>query len=559
MKVWTPEQEKIFEAGTKRGAPMVIEAVAGSGKTSTMVELAKRLKNSLFLAFNKSIAEEISDRHKLEARTFHSFGFRICSIYARNSSSRSNNLTVDNKLAYKTMETSPQFYGIELAEADGDPIEEAKVAKQIGVSAKLATAIKEYGVDVEADTFTRDNVIMFGFEVGAIPSTLFVAPPGVIERITDCAMTYARLCRAWDVGTLTFGKVDFADMLYVANSLVERGLVDVGRALRSLVGGPCSVVFVDEAQDLNPIQHSLIRKIGEHARVIAVGDTGQAIYGFRGACHDSMSKTKAILKQQFGSVIEEDLSICFRCPSSHVELAARFRPGIHPFKDAIEGHVEVVDDVVTSVESEFTKSSNCLVISRLKAPLMGLALRLLARKVPVRCQNRDITERLRSDLSSFKSHEGVQAVFDKLERKYGKVIERLSKRCSDDNAMEVEAITDWIGVLESFLIHSSAATVGDVIELANELSSQAAGGAVDIMTVHRAKGLEADNVWLLNYEQLPFSWPDIKPEEQQQEVNLAYVAYTRSKRNLFLCRSMGKQQRKSRNSEPNFERGRGYV
>ena len=50
-----------------------------------------------------------------------------------------------------------------------------------------------------------------------------------------------------------------------------------------------------------------------------------------------------------------------------------------------------------------------------------------------------------------------------------------------------------------------------------------------LSTVHKAKGLEADNVYILATERMPH------PKGNLEENNICYVAITRAKKNLFYC------------------------
>ena len=75
-KTWSPLQTAIFNLiEDPNGGNAIIEAVAGSGKTTTIVEGVKRARGTtIFLAFNKSIAEELKSRG-VNARTFHSLTY----------------------------------------------------------------------------------------------------------------------------------------------------------------------------------------------------------------------------------------------------------------------------------------------------------------------------------------------------------------------------------------------------------------------------------------------------------------------------------------------------
>ena len=58
------------------------------------------------------------------------------------------------------------------------------------------------------------------------------------------------------------------------------------------------------------------------------------------------------------------------------------------------------------------------------------------------------------------------------------------------------------------------------------------GNAVVLSTVHRAKGLETDRVFIICPEILPWIMPSQLEWERQQEMNLRYVAITRPKKTL---------------------------
>jgi DNA helicase-2/ATP-dependent DNA helicase PcrA len=90
--------------------------------------------------------------------------------------------------------------------------------------------------------------------------------------------------------------------------------------------GNYDFLCVDEAQDLNKAQLELVLKAhAEGARGIYVGDKHQAIMGFAASDHRSISN---IIERTFA--ISLPLSICYRCPTSHIELANKIYPVIEP-------------------------------------------------------------------------------------------------------------------------------------------------------------------------------------------------------------------------------------
>ena len=65
----------------------------------------------------------------------------------------------------------------------------------------------------------------------------------------------------------------------------------------------------------------------------------------------------------------------------------------------------------------------------------------------------------------------------------------------------------------------------------------ASDNCIKLSTIHRAKGLEADRVFILNFNELPYFKPNQKYWEREQEQNLKYVAVTRAMEELYLVKS----------------------
>jgi superfamily I DNA/RNA helicase len=70
------------------------------------------------------------------------------------------------------------------------------------------------------------------------------------------------------------------------------------------------------------------------------------------------------------------------------------------------------------------------------------------------------------------------------------------------------------------------------------------GTGVKLSTIHKAKGSEADVVWILDFDKLPYKHKEDAQEIDQQEINLVYVATTRAKKemNFILSREEFRQE-----------------
>src|SRR5438874_9810909 len=91
---------------------------------------------------------------------------------------------------------------------------------------------------------------------------------------------------------------------------------------------------------------------------------------------------------------------------------------------------------------------------------------------------------------------------------------------------------DRVASLKAIMAHCQ--TPADVFASMNDLYSGRAA-RVTLSTVHRAKGLEAERVIILRPDQLPLAVT--RHWEKRQELNIEYVALTRSKRELVFAGS----------------------
>jgi superfamily I DNA/RNA helicase len=127
--------------------------------------------------------------------------------------------------------------------------------------------------------------------------------------------------------------------------------------------------FVDETQDLNTSQIELaLKSIRDGGRIVAIGDRNQSIYSFRGADSEAIPN---IIKSLDATTLP--LSICYRCPQSHVELAQFIVPEIEAFDQNSEG---VIEDI--GIDQIYNKIAyGDLVMCRVNAPLVAPAFDLI--------------------------------------------------------------------------------------------------------------------------------------------------------------------------------------
>jgi superfamily I DNA/RNA helicase len=477
IRSWSPLQTNVFNFAESGEGNAIVEAVAGSGKTTTIVEALKRVTGStLFLAFNKSIATELKNRG-VNARTFHSLTY---SAVTRHKNVRDVNGDKLRDLVDGMMtEKDAKMYGRFACRL-------VSLAKQVGI-----------GIWTEIDQVMvwRDLVDHFDLELDdekASYSTAVEYAQALLEKSNASH------------------EVDFDDLLYVA---VRDGLV-----LPKF-----DFVFVDEAQDTNALQRAILRKVMKPgARLIAVGDPAQAIYGFRGADSESL----ATMAKEF-ACIRLPLTVSYRCPTAIVEHARQWVSHIEAAPNAPAGEVRYMG-------TEFTPATfqpQDLVVCRTAKPLVSLAFQLFKARVPAHIMGREIGQGLKALIARMRAGDDVKLLTQKLTTWTEREVEKARAKNKEDKAENIQDKTDCIMCIIDGLDEDKF-TVAGLLAVIDSMFAERSH-AVHLATIHKAKGLEAKRVFWLNSSQCP-SKRARQPWEQQQERNLCYVATTRAMETLIL-------------------------
>lgn len=477
---WSEFQTSIFAFVESGRGNAIVEAVAGSGKSTTIIEAMKLVQGaSIFLAFNKSIADELKAKG-VNARTFHSLCFGAVLRATRANQPEPDKLKKLLREAREDKSLSDydhKVYGSFAMRLVG-------LAKQVGMGF------------LTKDTFD---------------AWLAICAHHDIEPETDGA----DLARGIEIAQQLLQwsnqdpRVDFDDMLYIA--------------VRDRLSLPkFDFVFVDEAQDTNMIQREILRMIMRpQSRMIAVGDPAQAIYGFRGADAQSLD----LIAKEFGAVTLP-LSITYRCPKSVVRYSQQWVSHIQAADTAAEGEVNDLQ----GDWSPHDFAPNDLVVCRKTAPLISLAFKCIRFNVPAQVLGRDIGQGLKTLISKMNPRN-----IDDLVVKLQKYQEReTAKALKEDDEKRAEQISDKVGSL-LFLIEALREDRRNLqgLEAGIDYLFKDKANSVKLSTIHKAKGLESDTVWWLNRSECPSRWAR-QPHQQQEELNLCYVAATRAKKVLNL-------------------------
>lgn len=308
--------------------------------------------------------------------------------------------------------------------------------------------------------------------------------------------------------------IDFDDQLYMPY------IYDVPIAQYDLV-------VVDEAQDLNKAKQWLAQKMARKY-MVCIGDANQAIYGFSGADSQSMDTMGKYMSETWTEQFETlSLTVTRRCPKTVVTVANKYVPTLKAADEAPDGQV------LQTTEEEFgtkliERTNKCMVLCRTNAPLMSLAFYLIRNNRPCYIQGKDIGSGLVKLLNSCKGESlkdkllDLDAVVSKKTLVYEEKGQMDKAELLRDKALCIRTICDSVTTIEEFKDR--------ITKLFKDSGSV---NEHQLCSVHKSKGLEHDWVCIYKPSLLPLM---LKPRKgkrvpkgaQQQEFNLAYVAYTRS-------------------------------
>lgn len=495
-KIFTPSAEQsAFLNWVETGSgSCVLEAVAGAGKTTTLVEGVRRMKGSIFLgAFNKKMAEELKTRIKdfpnAKAGTFHSAGFSALRRV-------NDKIEIDEKKVRKIAE--------ELAREAGHEHE----PEFYSAVCKLVSLAKQTGFRVA--TLVPNTPARFWMEL--------VNRHDIGDDLSEDA-DLNELCHFADA-VLTLSNedkavIDFDDMIYMP-------------LLRNLRLFRNDWVLIDEAQDTNAVRRELAaRMLRPGGRLVAVGDPHQAIYGFTGADNDSLD----LIKRDFRAITLK-LSVSWRCPQAVVAAARDYVDHIRPADTAAMGSV-------TSIRYRQmldTVSPGEAILCRFNAPLVETCFRLIREGKAAKIEGRAIGDGLIALVGRWKV-KTLDALEGRLQKWLEKELAKIEASPKKDEGKKA-AVEDKHATVLVLLERAREQGMTTVEELKTMIRNMfddvgAAPNLVVLSSVHRSKGLEWHRVHILGRGEIMPPKRQMQDWQMEQEINLCYVAVTRAQVDLI--------------------------
>ena len=487
-------QKAIFDYIQHEKGNLVVEAAAGSGKTYTLVKalsLIPQDKRVLMTAFNKDIVKELTKKVKefpnVEVRTLHGLGMILTTRGLRIGGMKPEGYKY-TQLIYNHWQ--------DLTKTNINKLSRNARKSFVENTKKLV----DFGRFYLATTRSEMIELMTKYDI-----------PCVADEV-DVAL------KVMAIGGKNLDSIDYTDMIWMPH------IYDL-----HLQECEYDFIMVDECQDLNVAERNLVlRCLKEGGRLIAVGDSNQCIYGFSGSDPDSF---RAI--QSIPNTVSMPLSISYRCPESVVKFAQNLVPSIEAKQGAEEG---VILDCVSLDDVH----DGDMVLCRNNAPLLQVYCKLLEQGKRAYIRGSDVGKNLQNIVigthkdylhTNLKQDGVFIRLYEDLFNSRKAIMERYG--ISQEDAMKHETIQAKLDMIRALEVLGADLTTTEELtkKIKDIFPKNDKGEGIMLSTVHKAKGLEADNVFIACASLMP-SKSALDEWQVQQERNLMYVAYTRAKKVL---------------------------
>ena len=488
-------QAKIADAWLAGTGNIVVIARPGSGKTSTLEWLTKQMPadgslSIALVAFNTKIADELSARIKpinpaAHVSTFHSLGYS--NIRAVMGKVKVNNYKIRD-LARATAERIADNFD-ELSDIEANL---PAIVKLIGLL--KATLLPPTPANLDAIALT------YNIELNGSHDIIIKA----------AAAIYA-------LSIADYSTIDYDDMIYACAS----GQIPCAKFDR---------LMVDETQDLNAAQIEFIkRSLAPGGLCLAVGDPHQSIYAFRGADADAVEKVIAGLNAR-----QMPLSISYRLPLSHIEMINNQFPDgqIEAAPNARRGSISQINESALSS----TLREGDLVLCRTNAPMVKHVFACIRDGKKATILGREIGQDLISFIKRVQKKTKSRDLTELFTNMNAYVRKEAAKLTAADRELQAANLVDKHEVI--IALSDGCDTIAQVCDNIDRVFTNERA-PITFSTIHKAKGGEADRVFILKPELMPHPKAST-PQQRQQEEFISYVALSRSKNDLIVCISEAK-------------------
>ena len=514
--------------------PVVIYAGAGTGKTRTITHrIAHGVASGVYeptqtlaVTFTTRAAGELRSRltslgvNGVQVRTFHSAALRQLRFFHAQVFDKPMPTLVPSKFRFVS-----EAANLCAAPNDQDTIRD------------IASEIEWAKVNIMSPSSYRDYIAEGKRSVGT------EVKPELIAKVYEA---YLSVLDDHNV-------MDFEDVLLYMTAIMAN-FPEVADQVRRQY----RYFTVDEFQDVSPAQFELLSLwLGNRRDLCVVGDPAQTIYSFSGATSNYLTK----FSDYFQDASHFELGNSYRSttPIINVANAVIAKQASVELKSVRGNGPKVSLEAYSHDEAEavaVAEEIRSLINSGTAARDIAVLFRVNSQSALIEAElgNRGVAYTLRGAERFFERPEVKNAVLSlrataagTIDNKLGAIVRDVlsgsgwRKEMPDAGraAQETwESLNTLVDLADEFALTHTDATVRDFVAHLDERNDQEhapTANAVTLASIHAAKGLEWDSVFVIGLSDglLPISRAKT-PAAHLEERRLLYVAVTRAKNNLFL-------------------------
>lgn len=525
----SPQQLAYFDWIEKGSGNLIMEAVAGAGKSTTLVQGFRYMQGQVFCgAYNKAAGADLRDKAtKLDALRP---GLHISTMHASG--------LYDWKRTHKQVEiddTKPR----RLIERFVDDFPAHRDAKTYSAFInKMISFGKQFLIGCAgkpgADNMAVWLKLMDHFSVDQdLPEN--VHPEAIMEWVMEIFGRSHAECPT---------RIDFDDMIYAPIAYDIRMFAN-------------DWVLVDECQDINPARREMAKRLLKRAgRAVFVGDSRQAIYGFTGAGGDSIDRIVEEFKCE-----RLPLTVTYRCPKAVVNYVHQWVSHIEAHPDAPEGVVRPITYVPERVCAgcqgmgndpkmprtlcdvcggkkripalpwfqQDAPANTDVILCRYTRPLIQTAYSMIKRGIACKVEGRDIGRGLITICRMWKI-KSIDRLVERVAKWAEHEIAKAIKAESEKRQQEIEDKRDTLLIFMARCKDQGKHLIDDLVAEIESMFADDVKGVITLCTGHKSKGREWPRVFWIQTTGGRIS----KPWEAVEEINVKYVIGTRAMAELIL-------------------------
>lgn len=486
---FSKEQLDIFEFANKGLQNLIVQAVAGAGKTTTLVECANRIdsdKKIMLLAHNRStrdtLKERIGNKENVKVYTLHGLAWRMFNEHFDFSP------VIDDDKYRNYVNKNIDTIGSEQYKSLGGPMKMMYKANVFDLINKARHNLKQSEKEIRKLAVKKYGMRLVGDECHMVANIL-----------------------KW--GSENIDVVDYQDLLWFPSELgyfTKKYLSDI--------------IMLDEAQDASIAQQDIVsRCFKRNTRLFAFGDRDQTINSWCG------SDTEAFEHLKDPSAFRRDakelpLTTNYRCGTRIIEYAKQYtNNNIHAREGAPEGEIRHEAHLYEVEDGD-------MILCRNTAPLMEVYRRGIAEGKKMYFRGEELGKNLQSAADCAEGDTIAEIVFS-MKKRLIATWEFMSRELDLDpretmTDPRIVSLFDTIKTMEN--LPRTVEKRSDLDKFIKDVFSNEGREGIQLSTIHRAKGLEADNVFIVCPSLIPsrlarLDW------EFEEERHLQYVMCTRPK------------------------------